>query len=135
MEYEEQEVYRTLTVPKTLGQISYFEQLQKRCAPNPKKPRHSKAAIVVEILNTVGQHKTYNFEYWLKQVGTTSPQTILAWLKDIEHADPKYPKGAILTNRFKKRRDAIRQENTSRSTTQTAFGFGVCESPEGTQAV
>lgn len=113
MQYDEQEMYASLKKPKSLNSVAYMEALQRRCAPNPKKPKHDKAAIVVEILNTVGTHKVYNFTYWLKQVGETPPNIILGWLKEISDAPAMYAKGAILTNKFKKRREAIKASSST----------------------
>lgn len=95
-------------MPKAIGTITtssaYIARLHK-IADNPNKPKHNKAALVVEIIKVVGENKSYDFKYWLKQVGNNPPYIVFGWLKEIQNADAKYSKGAILTNRFKKRRE------------------------------
>ncbi len=65
-----------------------------------KPPNHETAAAVEEIIKAVGDHKIYNFGFWLRKVKSAgkSYTDILAILKDLEGLPSKYNKGATLTN-------------------------------------
>ncbi len=67
------------------------------------KGGHEKQAIVDEIIKVVGLHPKYGYKYWLSKVKGYSYGEILGILKSIENMDKKYPKGAVLTNKLKKR--------------------------------
>lgn len=70
--------------------------------PDPKAPKHEKAAIVNEIIAVVGDHPKYNFKYWLRMIGNRTYGEMLGLLKEISNAPDKFPKGALLTNKLRK---------------------------------
>lgn len=85
---------------KTIG-----EQLKM---PLPEKKRsvdwapHELAATVNEIIKTVGDHPKYGYGYWLGKVKRSGKgyNEMLGLLKELGRMDPKYPKGATLTNKL-----------------------------------
>lgn len=64
------------------------------------QPRHEKAFIAQEIIKVVGDHKIYNFGFWLRKIGNRSYGEVLEILKYLESLPPSFNKGAILTNRL-----------------------------------
>ena len=71
------------------------------------QPRHTKAALVDEIIKVVGESRAYNYGYWLGKITNFEKKggavgTILAWLKEISQYPNNFNKGAILTNKLSK---------------------------------
>lgn len=65
-----------------------------------RKTPHEKSAIVDEILLVVGNHKIYNYKYWLRKIGSRSYPEMMGILKEVKNANPKYNKGGMLTNKL-----------------------------------
>lgn len=63
-----------------------------------KTPPHEKSAIVNEIIEIVGTHKTYNYKYWLRKIGNRSYNEMQGILKEIKSMPQQYSKGGRLTN-------------------------------------
>ena len=68
-----------------------------------KHPRHEKSAIVDEIIKVVGDHSKYNYKYWLRMIGDVRYNEMLGMLKEVQNAPDRYAKGAILTNKLRRR--------------------------------
>ncbi len=68
-----------------------------------KAPPHEKAAVVDLILDFVGEStKSYNYGYWLKQVGKCTFSDAIDMIKSLETLPLEYNKGAVITNKLKK---------------------------------
>lgn len=77
-----------------------YRIVQKKRSPNSEL-----AATVEQVLDSVGRTKQYDFPYWCAiikkaKVSYTEMQGIL---KNVQSADAKYNKGALLTSILKKR--------------------------------
>ena len=81
------------------------DYIKTREPPKEKPPPHELAASVNEIGKVIGFTDKYGYKYWLRQVkasGKAYPE-MLGILKGIERMDSKYPKGATLTNKLKRK--------------------------------
>ena len=69
---------------------------------SPDWAPHEIAATVNEIIKVVGEHPKYGYAYWLGKVKRSgkSYNEMIGILKGIAEMDPKYPKGATLTNKL-----------------------------------
>lgn len=66
------------------------------------KAPHDLASIVDEIIAVTGEHKTYNYKYWLGKVKRSklSFNEILNLLEKAKGLDEKYNKGGFITKRL-----------------------------------
>ena len=82
---------------------------QKKSLRSPEWAPHELAATVNEIIKVVGDHPKYGYKYWLGMVKRCGKGygAMLGLLKEISAMDPKYPKGATLTNKLSKKHDSI----------------------------
>jgi hypothetical protein len=85
---------------------SIGDALKNYTKPEGKIPRHEKSAIVDEIKKVVKFNDTdkYGYKYWLRMIGQRSYGEMMGILKEIEKAPSKFPKGALLTNKLRKKK-------------------------------
>ena len=74
----------------------YFRTLHRR------PPSHEKAATVDEIIKLAPITDRYGYLYWLSLLKRSGVKynEMMGILKNVEGADPKYPKGALITKRL-----------------------------------
>lgn len=87
---------------KSIGDL-----LPKTVAPDAKAPKHEKAAIVNEIIELCGEHPKYNYKYWLRMIGNRGYGEMQGILKEVRNAPDKFPKGALLTNKLRKKKTNV----------------------------
>ena len=75
--------------------------LSNKFKQTKKGPPHEKAAAVDCIIALLGDHKTYNYTYWLRMVGTASYATVLGMVKHASELPKGYSRGGYLTNQLK----------------------------------
>lgn len=84
-----------------IGDLLKGKGFDKKKRPAP----HEKSATVDEIIKVVGLHPKYNYKYWLRMIGNRGFGEVMGMLKDIQGAPSKFPKGALLTNKLRKKKD------------------------------
>lgn len=85
---------------KGISDLLKGKEFEKKKRPAP----HEKSATVDEIIKVVGLSPKYGYGYWLRMIGNRSFGEVMGMLKDIQGAPSRFPKGALLTNKLRKKK-------------------------------
>lgn len=79
-----------------------MQQLGEQYTLKTTKAPHDLASIVDEIITVAGEHKTYNYKYWLGKVKRSKLtfNEILNLVEKAKGLDEKYNKGGFITKRL-----------------------------------